>query len=153
MTDTQRTEAIRLHGDGIATREIARRLGVPRSTAQAAIKGWRTTNEVATVAVRAEAAPAPEATQQTDGLRGFALTATTRCRDKKPVATVRSRFYGLKKNVAYRVADAVREWGISDETIRRHARDAECLRYIERGNETWEECIMHPDTAKLYPVK
>jgi hypothetical protein len=41
MTDTQRTDAIRMHGDGIATREIARRLAIPRSSAQDAIKGAR----------------------------------------------------------------------------------------------------------------
>jgi hypothetical protein len=53
----------------------------------------------------------------------------------------------------FSLRDAASEWGISEDTLRKHARDADCFRYVETAAETWEPCIMHPDTAKGYPVK
>jgi len=86
-------------------------------------------------------------------LRGFAVGAETRMTSKKPVSTLRARFYQLKRGMAYKIEDVARDWVTSAETIRRHAQDADCFRYVETGNEIWEPCVMHPDTAKQYPVK
>ncbi len=87
-------------------------------------------------------------------LRGIVVNKTTRVAGKKPAATVRARFYALKRGVAFREADVARDWGVSPETLRRHAQDAECFRYVdESGHDDWVPCVMHPDTAKLYPVK
>jgi hypothetical protein len=99
-----------------------------------------------------------QAAKQAEGkpdttLRGFVVGETTRCAAKRPATTVRARFYTLKKGIAYEITDAAREWVMSEETIRRHAMDADCFRYIEKTNEHWVPCILHPDTAKLYPVK
>ncbi len=86
-------------------------------------------------------------------LRGFAVGVATRMTAKKPVVTLRARFFQLKRGMAYRIEDVARDWVVSAETLRRHALDADCFRYIETGNETWEPCVMHPDTAKQYPCK
>ena len=87
-------------------------------------------------------------------VKGFSLTATTRVSVKRPAATVKSRFYDLKRGIAYREQDIAREWNISAGTLRKHAQDAECFRYIDTsGHDTWEPCVMHPDTAKQYPCK
>ena len=41
------------------------------------------------------------------------------------------------------------EWGISEETIRRHAKDLKCLKFVE-VNDEWVPMVMHPDTAGRY---
>lgn len=41
------------------------------------------------------------------------------------------------------------EWGISEETIRRHAKDLKCLKFVEINDE-WLPMVMHPETAGRY---
>ena len=41
------------------------------------------------------------------------------------------------------------EWGISEETIRRHAKDLKCLKFVE-VNDEWLPMVMHPETAGRY---
>lgn len=41
------------------------------------------------------------------------------------------------------------EWGMSEDTIRRHAKDLKCLKFVE-VNDEWVPMIMHPDTAAKY---
>ena len=96
-----------------------------------------------------------QAKAETDAepLRGFAVGAETRMTSKKPTTTLRARFYQLKRGMAYKIEDVARDWVTSAETVRRHAQDADCFRYIEVEVENWTPCVMHPDTAKLYPVK
>lgn len=84
-------------------------------------------------------------------VRSFTLKPDSRVTDRRPVATVRSRFYGLVKGRAYPVAELARDWGVSAETLRRHALDAECFKYVDTtGHDDWEACVMHPDTAAAY---
>ena len=91
---------------------------------------------------------------ETTSLRGFTVNATTRVSAKRPQATIRARFYTLKRGMCYLVADVAKDWCISPDTLRKHANDCECFRYVEiSGTERWEPCVMHPDTAKQYPIK
>jgi len=41
------------------------------------------------------------------------------------------------------------EWGMSEETIRRHAKDLKCLKFVE-VNDEWLPMVMHPETAGRY---
>lgn len=41
------------------------------------------------------------------------------------------------------------EWGMSEDTIRRHAKDLKCLKFVEVDDE-WVPMVMHPDTAAKY---
>jgi len=94
-----------------------------------------------------------DAAEKPESLRGFAVGADTRVSIKRPASTIRARLYDLKRGVAYYEAEVAREWVISPGTLRKHALDADCFRYIEVSPEKWEPCVMHPDTAKRYPVK
>jgi hypothetical protein len=142
MTKDEATKLVAKHG---SVRAASRAIGRDRSVIQRALKGLATKPTVS-------AAVAPVA-KPDNTLRGFAVGEATRCAAKRPATTVRARFYLLKKGIAYELSDAAREWVMSEETIRRHAQDADCFRYIEKTNEQWVPCILHPDTAKLYPVK
>lgn len=89
--------------------------------------------------------PTPERKDVTDGIN---LSPATRVLDRRPPTTVRSKFWSLPKAKAFRIADLVRQWGFSAETIRRHARDEGCFAYIDTtGHDDFEECVMHPETA------
>lgn len=41
------------------------------------------------------------------------------------------------------------EWGMSEDTIRRHAKDLKCLKFVE-VEDNWIPMVMHPDTAAKY---
>jgi hypothetical protein len=142
MDKAKAEAAVKAAGGNVAA--AARALGVAKSTVQKAMGRHPDArrNDDATIA-----------SGQQDGLRGFAVGEATRCASKKPSTTVRARFYSLKRGMAYKLVDVAREWVLSEETVKRHAQDADCFRYVEMGKETWEPCVMHPDTAKNYPVK
>ena len=148
MTTADAKAAVEKYGSQAAA---ARALGVGRMTVHDACHGRRHVNG-ATHAPTAKPGEIHEC-QPSKGLRGFAVAETTRVAAKKPVATVRARFYSLKKGFYYRLSDAAREWVLSEESIRKHAQDVDCFRYVETSSELWEPCVMHPETAKKYPVK
>lgn len=41
------------------------------------------------------------------------------------------------------------EWGMSEDTIRRHAKELKCLKFVEVDGE-WLPMVMSPDTAAKY---
>ena len=47
-------------------------------------------------------------------------------------------------------AELSREWGMSEETIRKHARDLGCLKFVEVTEDEWVQMIMNPETATNY---
>lgn len=42
------------------------------------------------------------------------------------------------------------QWGMSEDTIRRHARDLQCLKFVEVTEDEWKALVMHPTTAQKY---
>jgi hypothetical protein len=44
------------------------------------------------------------------------------------------------------------EWGMSEETIRKHAREMGCLKYVEVSEDDWVALIMNPETAEKYAL-
>lgn len=38
-------------------------------------------------------------------------------------------------------------WVLSEDTIRRHAKDLGALRWVEIEEDRWEQMVMHPETA------
>lgn len=65
----------------------------------------------------------------------------------KPAETIRRRFFSLRRNMAYPISELSKQWIASVETLRKHAKQAKCLRYVEINHE-WVPCILHPDTAE-----
>jgi hypothetical protein len=133
MTKDEMQALVKKHGSKAAA---AKAIGMPRQTFSDRLAGMP------------EAKPS-----EAPAVRGFQLKPDTRMASKRPASSLRSRFFTLKRGMAYKESELAREWVVSPETVRKHAQDAECFRYIEVGNEQWEPCVMHPDTAKDYPVK
>lgn len=85
------------------------------------------------------------------GPQSVILKEDTRVMDRKPPTSVRGRFFGLAKGRAYPVSTLARDWGVSAATLKRHARDAECFKYVDTtGCDDWEACVMHPETAEQF---
>ena len=41
---------------------------------------------------------------------------------------------------------------MSEDTIRRHAKDLKCLKYVEVSTDEWVPMVMSPETSKQYGV-
>jgi predicted transcriptional regulator len=62
----------------------------------------------------------------------------------------RRRLHEIKRGVCYRVADFAQHIGVSEDTIRRHAKALHCIKWVEMSPDNFEECVMSPETAKQY---
>jgi hypothetical protein len=62
----------------------------------------------------------------------------------------RRRLREIKRGVCHRVADFAHHLGISEETLRKHARSMQCIKWVEMTPDHFEEAVMSPDTAKQY---
>lgn len=62
----------------------------------------------------------------------------------------RRRIHEIKRGVCHRVSDFAQHLGISEETLRRHARSMNCLKWVEMSPDNFEEAVMNPETAKQY---
>ena len=92
----------------------------------------------------------PQGPENPAGVTAIALH-NTRVLDSKPASdNVKKQLYGLRKGMGYPVAALADQWGISEETLRRHAKKLGCLKYVETGPGDWTHCILHPDTAEDY---
>ena len=86
------------------------------------------------------AAPAPPA-------GGFSLRGV-RLLSKKPADCMKARLYALRRGMGYKVESLQAEWGISADTIRKHAKDHHALVYVEATPGEYVACVVHPDTPK-----
>ena len=62
----------------------------------------------------------------------------------------RRRIHEIKRGVCYRVADFAQHIGVSEDTIRRHAKSLHCLKWVEMSPDNFEEAVMNPETSKQY---
>ena len=62
----------------------------------------------------------------------------------------RRRIREIKKGVCHRVPQFAAHLGISEDTLRKHARAMACLKWVEMTPDNFEEAVMNPDTAKQY---
>ena len=42
------------------------------------------------------------------------------------------------------------DWGMGEDSIRRHAKELGCLKYVEVEPDEWTPVVMNPETAKQY---
>ena len=62
----------------------------------------------------------------------------------------RRRIHEIKRGVCHRVAEFAMHLGISEDTLRKHARSMNCLKWVEMSPDNFEEAVMNPETAKSY---
>lgn len=86
------------------------------------------------------AAPAPPS-------GGFSLRGI-RLLSKKPADCMKARLYALRRGMGYKVESLSKEWGVSTDTIRKHAKDHNALVYVEATPGEFVACVVHPETQK-----
>jgi hypothetical protein len=59
----------------------------------------------------------------------------------------KARLYRLKKDTAFPVKALSEAWGISEDTIKKHAKQYDAFRYVEISPGEWTPCVIHPDTV------
>lgn len=69
---------------------------------------------------------------------------------RKPAETASKFIKRLPKQKGFSPLELSQEWGIGEDTIRRHARDLGCLRFVEVEEDEWQQLVLHPETAKQF---
>lgn len=69
---------------------------------------------------------------------------------RKPAESASTFIRKLPLGKGYPVKTLTSEWGIGEDTIRRHAKDMGCLKYVEVETDEWIPVVMNPVTAKQY---
>jgi len=136
------------------TREEAEALVKERGSIKGAARaaGMAPTTFRRLLGLEASASPTPSpqpsrAPGDVSSIPGGINLKGVRMLDKKPADSVKRLIYTLKRGMGYPLDALSHKWGISEETIRSHARRFEAIKYVETAPGQWTPCVMHPDTA------
>lgn len=80
---------------------------------------------------------------------GFKLS-NLRVLTRKPAESAAKFIKRLPKGRGYCPRELSQEWGMSEETIKRHARDMNCLKFVEVSEDEWRTLVMSPETSAPY---
>ena len=69
---------------------------------------------------------------------------------RKPNDSAAKFIKRLPAGVGFTISELSAEWGMSEETIRRHASGLGCLRYVETSEDNWTQLVLSPETANHY---
>ncbi len=89
----------------------------------------------------------PKAANSTPPSGGFSLRGVLLL-SKKPADCMKARLYGLRRGMGYKIEDLSKQWGVSTDTLRKHAKDHHALVYVEATPGEFVACIVHPETPK-----
>lgn len=84
-----------------------------------------------------------------DGVKGFHLTPSN-VYNQAPTDRVKGLLFSLPKGRGFAVSEMSKKWRMSEDTLRRHARKHDALRYVENEPGVYVACVMHPETADKY---
>ena len=82
-------------------------------------------------------------------LQGISLSSK-RVLARRPAESAAKYIKRLPRNKGFTPRDLSHQWGMSEETIKRHARDLGCLKFVELTEDEWQSLVMSPETAAQY---
>jgi hypothetical protein len=82
---------------------------------------------------------------------GIALKSL-RVLSRRPAESAAKHIKRLPKGRGFDPKTLSSEWGMSEETIKAHARNLGCLKYVEIAEDEWTQLVMNPETASQYSV-
>jgi len=85
-----------------------------------------------------------------DPLDAGVKLAGKRVLSRRPTETAAKFIKRLEPNKGFDPAQLSTEWGISEETIRRYAREMGCLKFVEVEEDEWKQLVLSPETAKQF---
>lgn len=69
---------------------------------------------------------------------------------RKPAESASKFIKRLPTGRGFSILELSRECGIGEGTVRRHAKEMGCLKYVEVEPDEWVQVVMNPETAKQY---
>lgn len=103
------------------------------------------------VAITKDADPvgAEETLDVTPAASGFMLN-NKNLLAKKPTDVWRGRFFALRRGMGYRIRDLSKEWGVTEDNVKQHAKSHSALRYMEDPDSAGQyiSIAVHPETPK-----
>lgn len=69
---------------------------------------------------------------------------------ERPQDQSKRRFYSLEEGKGYPIDELAKDWGVGIDTIKKHARRWDALRYVEVTPGDYVPCVLHPNTAKRF---
>jgi hypothetical protein len=117
---------------------------------------WRIAKNLNTVAPEVAAVRAkigtlpPSQPEPTIQVAGGVSLSSKRVLPRKPPESAAKFIKRLPKGRGFSPVELAQQWGMAEETIRRHAKDMGCFKYVEVSEDDWVGMIMHPDTAAQY---
>jgi hypothetical protein len=94
----------------------------------------------------ADVAPTPESPSSAHGIS----LKSRRVTSHRPVETAAKYIKRLPQGRGFNPKDLSAEWGMSEETIKKYARDMGCLKWVEVSEDEWVQMVMSPETAAQY---
>jgi hypothetical protein len=97
----------------------------------------------------ADIAPILAAMEPQSQSQGISLKSR-RVTSHRPVETAAKYIKRLPQGRGFNPKDLSTEWGMSEETIKKYARDMGCLKWVEVSEDEWVQMVMSPETAAQY---
>lgn len=72
--------------------------------------------------------------------------------DSKPAASTRRHIMALPRGQYFPANELAYSLGVTEETLRKHARALGALKYVEHSDGNWIQSVMHPDTAQQFHI-
>lgn len=69
---------------------------------------------------------------------------------RKPAESAAVHIRKLPTGRGFEPRQLAEQWGMSEDTVRRHAKDLKCLKFVEVSQDEWVALIMNPLTAANY---
>jgi hypothetical protein len=90
-----------------------------------------------------------ETLEVTPAVSGFMLN-NKNLLAKKPTDVWRGRFFALRRGMGYRIRDLSKEWGVTEDNVKQHAKSHGALRYMEDPDVAGQyiSIAVHPETPK-----
>lgn len=161
---TRRAESPRQEGEmtGQEVLALVKKHGSQKKAAKAAGVAKSTFNEWVKKAQRGAGGPDAGENVRTESFKGLAVAAEhtpssasggfslrgVNLLEERPQGTIKKRLFSLRRGMGYRVDELSKEWHMSVETLRKHAKEYDALRYVEITPGEYVACIVHPDTVK-----
>lgn len=116
------------------------------------------TNKIQVAHIRSKAntphaSPATQTTQDTHDealLTGGLVLGRCRVLSRKPSDSASKFIKRLPTGRGFDVRTLSKEWGMSEDTIKRHAKDLGCFKFVEVSDDEWIPMVMNPETANKY---
>lgn len=141
---------------GIGRRKLMQKTGCTGYAAEMALNRWRTGRVEHPEGLKVEVITG--GLSECEGLKGYtAIPAeafgiplrNVRVAEKRPSDSgMRRQLFSLRKSMGYPIDELAGKWGVSEETLRKHAKRLDCLMFVETAPGDWKHCVLHPDTAE-----